>query len=227
LDKISAFLKAPFRLGVARHATVLEKTRRNGDGAIGGYDPVDTNRALSKDGAPSFADVLRSGPGCMEVERTLSLPAIPLAKDRGDRPEEQKLPIVISSGSVNANVQVNPLGMDHCYRCGPELAKAKMVPAVRYKIGRVHGDTSAGNQLSGELNTFSSLLNWKRQLEKLKAEVDQAFSRVCEGILEFGPGLKPKVNGRKRKNKLKKKRRLRWVRKDPKPNALVLLFVTR
>jgi hypothetical protein len=65
-------------------------------------------------------------------------------------------------------------------------------------------------------------MNWKRQLEKLKAEVDQAFSRVCEGLLEFGPGLKPKVNGRKRKNKLKKKRRLRLVRKDPKPNALVL-----
>jgi hypothetical protein len=135
LDKISAFLKAPFRLGVARHATVLEKKRRNGDGAIGGYNPVDTNKALSKDGAPSFADVLRSGPGCMEVETTLPLPAIPLAKDRGDCPEEQKLPIVISSGSVNANVQVNPLGMDHCYRRGSELAKAKMVPAVRDKTG--------------------------------------------------------------------------------------------
>jgi len=83
------------------------------------------------------------------------------------------------------------------------------------------GDTSAGIQLTGELNTFSSLLNWKSQLEKLKVEVDKAFSRVCEGFLEFGPGLKPNVNGRKRKNKLKKKRRLRWVRKDPKPNILV------
>jgi hypothetical protein len=56
----------------------------------------------------------------------------------------------------------------------------------------------------------------------LKADVDQAYSRVCDGLLEHGPGLKPKVNGRKRKNKPKKKRRLRWIQKDPKPNALVL-----
>jgi hypothetical protein len=41
--------------------------------------------------------------------------------------------------------------------------------------------------------------------------VDQAYSRVCDGLLEHGPGLKPKVNGRKRKNKPKKKRRLRWI----------------
>jgi hypothetical protein len=216
LDKISAFLKAPLRLGVACLAIVLEKSRRNGDDAIGGYDPDGSSRALSKDDMPSFADVLRSGPGGMEVERMLSQPAIPLAKDRGERPEEQKLPVVISNGSENT------LGMDHCYRCGSKLAKAKMVLAIRDKTGCAYGDTSVGNQLTGELNVFSSLLNWKSQLEKLKVEVDQAFSRVCEGLLEFGPGLKPKVNGRKRKNKLKKKRRLHWVRKDPKPNVLVL-----
>jgi hypothetical protein len=34
---------------------------------------------------------------------------------------------VISNGSEN------PLGVDHCYRCGSELAKAKSVPAVRDK----------------------------------------------------------------------------------------------
>jgi hypothetical protein len=55
------------------------------------------------------------------------------------------------------------------------------------------------------LNTFSSLLNWKRQLEKLKVEVDQAFSRVCEGLLEFGPGLKPRLmGGRERINSRRK-----------------------
>jgi hypothetical protein len=138
-----------------------------------------------------------------------------LVKDCGERPEKQKLPVVISNGPEN------PLGMDHCYRCGSEHAKAKAVPAVRDKTDCTFGDTSARIQLTGELNTYSSLLNWKSKLEKLKAEVDKALSRVYEGLLEFGPSLKPNVNGRKRKNKLKKKRRLRWVWKDPKPNVLV------
>jgi hypothetical protein len=222
LDKISAFLKVPLRFGVGRPATVLEKTRRNGDIAIGGYDPGDPSRALGKDGAPSFATVLRSGPSHLEVERTLSQPAIPLAEDKGDCPEKQKLPVVISRGSENGIFQMNPLGKDHGYRCGSDLAKAKKVFVARDKTGCVHGETSAGNQLTGELNWFSSLLTWKSQLEKLKADVDQAYSRVCDGLLEHGPGLKPKVNGRKRKNKPKKKRRLRWIQKVPKPNALVL-----
>jgi hypothetical protein len=86
LGKISAFLKVPLR--VVRPATVREKTRRNGDGAF-----------FSKDGAPSFAEVLGSGPSRLEVERTLSQQAVPLAKDRGERPEVQKLPIVILCGS--------------------------------------------------------------------------------------------------------------------------------
>jgi hypothetical protein len=209
LDKISAFLKVPLTFGVGRPTTVLEKTRRNSDNAIGGYDPGDPSRALSKDGAPSFAAVLHSGPGRLEVERTLSQPAIPLAEDKGDRPEKQKLLVVISRGSENRIFQMNPLGKDHCYRCGSDLAKAKKVSAARDKTGCVHGETSAGNQLTGELNWFSSLLTWRSQLEKLKADVDQDYSRVCDGLLEIGPGLKPKVNGRKRKNKPKKKRRLR------------------
>jgi hypothetical protein len=212
LGKISAFLKVLLRLGVVRLATVREKTRRDGDGAIGGFDPVDSARSFSKDGAPSFVEVLRSGPSCLEVERKLSKPAVPLAKDRGDRPEEQKLPIA----------QVNPLGKDHCYCCGSEFVKAEMVSTARDKTGCFYGEILAGNQLTGEMNIYSSLLIWKSQLEKLKADVDQALSRVCEGLLEIGPGLKPNVNGRKRKNKLKKKRRLRWVQKDPKPNAFVL-----
>jgi hypothetical protein len=148
LDKISAFLKVPLRFGVGRHATVLEKTRRNGDGAIGGYDPGDPSRALSKDGGPSFAAVLRSGPGRLEAERTLSQPAIPLAEDKGDRPEKQKLPVVIPRGSKNGIFQMNPLGKDHCYRCGSDLAKVKKVSAARDKTGCVHGETSAGNQLT-------------------------------------------------------------------------------
>jgi hypothetical protein len=76
LGKISAFLKVPLRLGVVRPATVLEKTRRKGDGDF-----------FSKDGAPSFAEVLRSGPSRLEVERALSQQAVPLVKDRGERPK--------------------------------------------------------------------------------------------------------------------------------------------
>jgi len=73
---------------VARPATVLEKPRRNGDGAIRGHDLVGSSRALSNDDTPSFADVLPSGPGSMEVQRMLSQSASPLAKDCGERPEE-------------------------------------------------------------------------------------------------------------------------------------------
>jgi hypothetical protein len=34
---------------------------------------------------------------------------------------------VISCGSENVNSQVNPLGKDHCNRCGSEIVKAEMV----------------------------------------------------------------------------------------------------
>jgi hypothetical protein len=67
-------------------------------------------------------------------------------------------------------------------------------------------------------HTFPSLLSWKSQLEKLKADVEQALSKVCEGLLSIGPGFKPKRVGRKNNNK-KKKRRLRWVPKVKKPKA--------
>jgi hypothetical protein len=126
---------------------------------------------------------------------------------------------VTSCGLDNLNSQVNPMGKDHCYCCALEFVKAEMVSAAREKTSYFYGNNSAGNQLIGEMNTYSSLLIWKSQLEKLKADVDQALSRVCEGLLEIGPGFKPTVIGRKRKKKLKKKRRLRWVQKDPKPNA--------
>jgi hypothetical protein len=56
---------------------------------------------------------------------------------------------------------------------------------------------------------------WKSQLGKLKADVDQALSRVCERLLSFGPGSK--------KNKNKKKSRLCWVPKAPKPISFDLL----
>jgi len=52
------------------------------------FDPVGSARSFSKDGAPSFVEVLRSGPSRLEVERTPSQPTVPLAKDRGERPEE-------------------------------------------------------------------------------------------------------------------------------------------
>jgi hypothetical protein len=66
------------------------------------------------------------------------------------------------------------------------------------------------------VHTFPSLLLWKSQLEKLKADADQVLSRVCEGLSSFGPGLKSKGVGQKNKTK-KKKRRLRWVLKVSKP----------
>jgi hypothetical protein len=75
------------------------------------------------------------------------------------------------------------MGKDHCYHCGSEFVKAEMVSAALDKIGCFYGDNSAGNLLTREMNTYSSLLIWKSQLEKLKADVDQALSRVCEGIL--------------------------------------------
>lgn len=72
LDKISGFLKEQTRLGVARPVIVLEKPRRNGDGAIGGHDMAGSSRALSNDVTPSFAEVLRSSPSSMEVESAAS-----------------------------------------------------------------------------------------------------------------------------------------------------------
>jgi hypothetical protein len=215
LGKISDYLKVPIGLGLVRPAPVREKTRRDSDGAHGGFDLVGYARPFSKDGAPSFVEFLRSGSSGLEVERKLFRPVVPLVKDIGDRLEELKLPI----GSENVNSLVNPLGKGHCDRCGSENVKAVKVSAARDKTGCFFGDISTGYQLTGEMNTYSSLLIWKSQLEKLKADVDQAFSRVCEGLLVIGPGFKPNVNRRKRKNKHKKKRRLRWVQKDSKPNA--------
>jgi hypothetical protein len=93
--------------------------------------------------------------------------------------------------------------------------------AARGKAGYFFGDSFADFQLTGEEHMYPSLLLWKSQLEKLKADVDQALSRVCEGLLSIGPGSKSKLYGRKKKNKNKK--RLRWVPKVPKPNSNVLL----
>jgi hypothetical protein len=175
LGKVNAFLKVSIRLGVDHSATVLEKTRRNGDDDVGGEVAI---------GAPSLAEVLRSGPWPLEVERSLSHPAISLVEEHGVRPEEHKPPVEISCVSDNV-----------CYHCGSELARVVSASAARDKTDCVFGEFSAGNRLTGELNTYSSLLNWKSQLEKLKAEVDQTFNRICEGLLEFGLGFKPKVYG--------------------------------
>ena len=76
--------------------------------------------------------------------------------------------------------------------------------AARGKDDFFFGDPSADFQLTGVEHTFPSLLSWKSQLEKLKADVDQVLSRVCEGLSSFGPGLKSKRVGRKNKTKKKK-----------------------
>jgi hypothetical protein len=110
-----------------------------------------------------------------------------------------------------------------CDRCDAENVEEGMgvsrLPensAARGKKDIFLGDHSADFQLTGVVHTFPSLLLWKSQLEKLKADVDQVLSRVCEELSSFGPGLKSKGVGQKNKTK-KKKRRLRWVPKVSKP----------
>jgi len=104
------------------------------------------------------------------------------------------------------------LEKDSCDRCGAENVKdgmggslLPMKSAARGKGGSFCGDPEV-YQLTGEEHTFPSLLLWKSQLEKLKAGVDQALSRVCEGLISVGPGSKSKRFGRKKKNKNKKRR---------------------
>jgi len=101
------------------------------------------------------------------------------------------------------------------------VSRVPMKSAARGKDGSFSGDYSVDFRLTGDEHTFPSLLLWKSQLEKLKADVDQALSRVCEGLILVGPGFKSKRYGRKKKNK--NKRRVRWVLKAPKPISFDLL----
>jgi hypothetical protein len=92
------------------------------------------------------------------------------------------------------------LDKDLCDRCGTENMKGGMgVSRLPQTSGYFFGDYSADFQLIGEERTLPSLVLWKRHLEKLKADVDQAPTRVCEGLLLFGPSSKSKRYGWKKK----------------------------
>jgi hypothetical protein len=168
-----------------------------------------------KNGVSSFVDVLRRGANCLEVEKKLSHPVVQVEVKRHDSLVKEKMLFRTEK----------PVVKDLCDRCGAENVKEGMgvsrlpeISAARGKDDFFFGDSSADFQLTGVEHTFPSLMLWKSQLEKLKADVAQALSRVCEGLFSFRPGFKPKRVGRKNKNK-KKKRRLRWVPKVQKPRA--------
>jgi hypothetical protein len=153
------------------------------------------------------------------VEKKLSHPVAPLGEKRRDHSGEVK----------KLSRTEKPLDKVLCDRCGAEnvkdgmgVSQVPMKSAARGKDGSFSGDYSADFWLTGDEHTFPSLLLWKSQLEKLKADVDQALSRVCEGLILVGPGSKSKRYGRKKKNK-NKKRRVRWVPKAPKPISFDLL----
>jgi hypothetical protein len=61
------------------------------------------------------------------------------------------------------------------------ISQLPEISAARGKDDLFFGDSSANFQLTGVEHTFPSLMLWKSQLEKLKADVEQALSRVCEG----------------------------------------------
>jgi len=213
LGKVRDFLKIPDGYGMLCSASNPEKLRRAGDGDIEGSAPSIPVVSPGNIGVSSFVEVLCRGANCLEVEKKLSLPVVPIeVKHRVLLVKEKKL---FRSEKPSAKVP--------CDRCDAENVEEGMgvsrLPensAARGKNDIFLGDHSADFQLTGVVHTFPSLLLWKSQLEKLKADVDQVLRRVCEGLSSFGPGLKSKRVGRKIKTK-KKKRRLRWVPKVPKP----------
>lgn len=213
LGKVSGFLKSPDGLGMSRVASTPVKLRA---GDVN-EDPALSVHVVSpgKNGVPSFVDVLRRGANGLEVEKKLPHLVVQAEVKRRDPLVKEKMLFKTEK----------PMGKDLCDRCGAENVKEGLgvsrlpdFSAARGNDDFFYGDPSADCQLTGVEHTFPSLLSWKSQLERLKAEVEQALSRVCEGLLSIGPGFKPKRVGRKNNNK-KKKRRLRWVPKVQKPKA--------
>jgi len=219
LGKVRDFFKIPDGHGMFHLASIPERLRRAGDDDNEGSVPLVPVVSPGKNGVSSFADVLRRGAKCQKVEKKLSHPVVPVEEKRRDLSVKEK----------KLYRTEKPLAKDLCDRCGAENVKEGMgvsrLPknsAARGKDGIFFGDYFADFQLTGVEHTFPSLLLWKSQLEKLKADMDQALSRVCEGLSSFGPGSKSKRVGRKNKKK-KKKSRLRWVPKVPKPISYDLL----
>jgi hypothetical protein len=219
LGKVIDFFKIPDGHGMFHLASIPKRLRRAGDDDNEGSVPLVPVVSPGKNGVSSFADVLRRGAKCQKVEKKLSHPVVPVEEKRRDLSVKEK----------KLYRTEKPLAKDLCDRYGAENVKEGMgvsrLPknsAARGKDGIFFGDYFADFQLTGVEHTFPSLLLWKSQLEKLKADMDQALSRVCEGLSSFGPGSKSKRVGRKNKKK-KKKSRLRWVPKVPKPISYDLL----
>jgi hypothetical protein len=219
LSKVRDFLKIPDGHGMFRLASIPERPRRAGDDDNEGSVPLVPVVSPGKNGVSSFTDVLCRGAKCQEVEKKLSHPVVPVEEKRRDLSVKEK----------KLYRTEKPLVKDLCDSCGAENVKEGMgvsrLPensTARGKDGIFFGDYSADFQLTGVEHTFPSLSLWKSQLEKLKADVDQALSRVCEGLFSFGPGSKSRRVGMKNKNK-KKKSRLSWVSKVPKPISFDML----
>jgi hypothetical protein len=213
LGKVKDFLNIPNGHGTVRLASVPERISGAGVDVNEVSVPFIPVGSPGKNGVSSFVEVLRRGAKCPGVEKKLPHPVAPVGEKCRDHSVEEEL-----------SRTEKPLEKDFCDRCGTENVKdgmgvslLPMKSVARGKGGSFCGDFAV-YQLTGEEHTFPSLLLWKSQLEKLKADVDQALSRVCEGLFSFGPGSKSKCVGRKKKIK-NRKRRLRWVPKAPKPSS--------
>jgi len=222
LGKVRDFLNISDGHDTVRLASVPERIRRKGVDVNEGSVPFLPIGSPGKNGVSSFVEVLRRGANCPGVEKKLSHPVVPLGEKRREHSvEEKEMPRT-----------EKPLEKDFCDRCGAKNVKDgkgvslwPMKSVARGNGGSFCGDFSADYQLTREEHTFPSLLLWKSQLEKLKADVDQALSRVCEGLFSVGPGSKSKCGGWKKKIK-NRKRRLRWVPKAPKPSSFDPLAVS-
>jgi hypothetical protein len=192
LGKTRDFLSDSARKVLVRTgpSPVMERVHDNGAG-------TDAAIGSTSDKAPSFAEVLCSGPRRPEEEGEKQVqPEYLLGKDHHDR----------YAFDTVQGVRSFP------------ILEAKSPAVFRGKSDYSFGEKSDGFQKFGRKDTFPSLLLWQSQLEKLKYEVDRALSSVREGLLLVGPGFKPNGDRRKKKkNRKKKKLRTCWVPKS-KPN---------
>jgi hypothetical protein len=212
LGKVKDFLNVPYGHGTVRLASVPERICGAGVAVKEASVPFIPVGSPSKKRVSSFVEVLRRGANCPGVEKKLPHPVATVGEKRRVHSVEEK----------ELSRTEKPLEKDSCDRCGAVKdgmggSLLPMKSAARGKGGSFCGDPEV-YQLTGEEHTFPSLLLWKSQLEKLKADVDQALSRICEGLFSFGPGSKSKCIGWKKKIK-NRKRRLHWVAKAPKPSS--------
>jgi hypothetical protein len=192
LGKVGDFLKFPDGHGMSRLASTPEKLRRAGDVNNEDYAPSVHVVSPGKNGVSSFVDVLRRGANCLKVEKKLSHPMVQVEVKRRDPLVKEKILFRIEK----------PMVKDLCDRCGAENVKEGMgvsrlpkISAARGKDDFFFGDSSADFQLTGVEHTFPSLVMWKSQLEKLKADMDQALAGSVRGFFRLGMALSPSELG--------------------------------